>query len=75
MSDGAAVLSAKAKNEAEVMSKEKLRPLELKDTGLAARERSPLGQLVVLRYSGVVLAKLPEERNSQDEVAGKLKSW
>lgn len=74
--DDLAVLSAEnAKNETEVMSKVKPRPLELKETGPAARESRPLGQLVTLRYSGAVLAKLPEARNSQDEVAGKLKSW
>lgn len=69
------VPGANAKNETEVMSKEKPRPWELKETGPEARERSPLGQLLTLRYSGEVAGKPPEARYSQEEAAGKLKSW
>lgn len=70
------VPGAKAKNAAEVMSNEKLRPSESNETRPGAcRERSPFGQLRALRNSAADAGKLPGVRYSQVELAGKLKSW
>lgn len=66
---------AKAKNAAEVMSNEKPRPSVLNETAPCARESSPFGQLLALRNSLDDAGNAPAVMYSQEELAGKLKSW